>query len=82
LLVFLIGTDDQENSHAMRAVIVSDCLPYVLCHPSSMVHSSKGGTLVLNVHCFISEPPRREGRKGFCWLVYEFSLQINGAWPG
>jgi len=25
-LVFLIGTDDQENNHALRATTVSDCL--------------------------------------------------------
>jgi len=46
LLVFLIGTDDQENNHALRAAIVSDCLPCVLCRPSSMVHSSSGGIRV------------------------------------
>ena len=47
LLVFLIGTDDQENNHALRAGTVLGCLPCVLCRPSSMVYRGIGDAVNL-----------------------------------
>ena len=42
LLVFLIGTDDQENNHALRAGTVLGCLPCVLCRPSLIIMGDVG----------------------------------------